>query len=618
MQSSSSPSASAAELLFSHAALYEQAEGQLRVTPASLAFEANDGSKRVNLAWPQVEKDLYSPEKEPRVLLRITTVVAGAPALVFQLVNQPRERLRSELERLKVIIKSVRKPASASQASSTSGASSSVQNSRQALLLADAALLREYNALVRDGKIVDDADFWREKEGLLASFEASRAISSSRGALSAILSDFAVEEVGREKKIVLNPEIISHIFEMYPAVRKAYDTNVPHAMTEEAFWTQYFRSAYFARDKAASRAAAMARGADGAVRSDDFFGRHDPTLKSSESKDGLAVAAEEQSELKKRRIAPSLDLTSTYNDYAVLETADVAISGLGSDGHSNPIVAKYMKNTSIALRSLPDSLAEEEIAKTVAVADAAMTTTPGGSADTGAAVAVVAASEDTLAELIDEPAPAYVDVSFKGHDGNAQGGTHGKGGDGSAHHLTQPPRAPVSAMKASDITRTASQAFCNPSRQQSAKVDDALRRLMLDAESLSSPFSFSSSSSTGEEAGAAAPLQAQTFPEEFTRVRHLLTYTYILPQDPYCYYSIVQVVLEHFSYIAQLLRHFYAALDQAGRCAHQASSSAASAAADKARKIVAALEARRDAVMQFKKEIQASSQAVEKGECPSS
>jgi hypothetical protein len=69
----------------------------------------------------------------------------------------------------------------------------------------------------------------------------------------------------------------------------------------------------------------------------------------------------------------------------------------------------------------------------------------------------------------------------------------------------------------------------------------------------------------------------------------------------------LQVILDHFSYITQLLRHFYAALNQAG---HSPSASSAT----KARKIVSALESRRDAVMHFKKEIQASSQAVDKGE----
>lgn len=74
--------------------------------------------------------------------------------------------------------------------------------------------------------------------------------------------------------------------------------------------------------------------------------------------------------------------------------------------------------------------------------------------------------------------------------------------------------------------------------------------------------------------------------------------------------TFLQVILDHFSYITQLLRHFYAALNQAGRSSASAS---ASAAAAKAGKIVAALESRRDAVMQFKKEIQASSQAIGKG-----
>jgi hypothetical protein len=65
-----------------------------------------------------------------------------------------------------------------------------------------------------------------------------------------IISDIIDEQTAcNSLKIKLTKNIKNNIFIQYPAVKKAYDSKVPHTMSEMLFWQQFFKSHYFHRKK---------------------------------------------------------------------------------------------------------------------------------------------------------------------------------------------------------------------------------------------------------------------------------------------------------------------------------------------------------------------------------
>jgi len=50
-------------------------------------------------------------------------------------------------------------------------------------------------------------------------------------------------------KYNLTPDIIESIFKTYPAVKKKHTDNVPNKLSEQEFWTKFFQSHYFHRDR---------------------------------------------------------------------------------------------------------------------------------------------------------------------------------------------------------------------------------------------------------------------------------------------------------------------------------------------------------------------------------
>ena len=50
-------------------------------------------------------------------------------------------------------------------------------------------------------------------------------------------------------KYNLTPDIIESIFKTYPAVKRKHTDHVPNKLSEQEFWTKFFQSHYFHRDR---------------------------------------------------------------------------------------------------------------------------------------------------------------------------------------------------------------------------------------------------------------------------------------------------------------------------------------------------------------------------------
>lgn len=308
------------------------------MTTIQIVWLNERGAAAVSIPWAQIQKDQYSkfnPTKAVDIVsLALTTVMTAKP-VVFTLLG-PSDSSRRELERIKVVIRDAVKNASRKRGSS-----------RLAWLEADKALFKEYVELVRDGKVIDEEDFWRGKESMLSGFDSSRAVAE-KGPLTALFADDTEVDDKGKMKVKINPEIIHNIFRLYPAVAKAYKDNVPEKMTEKEFWTKYFRSEYYARDKGSS-APDRISGRRAVLQTDDMFQRYDNEM-------AVAAIGHEKSAtdvMAAKRLADmssEINLISTYNDYHSserLESFDVP-----TDISSNPVVSKYIRNTNLIVESM--------------------------------------------------------------------------------------------------------------------------------------------------------------------------------------------------------------------------------------------------------------------------
>ncbi|KAJ1530560.1 hypothetical protein ONE63_005446 [Megalurothrips usitatus] len=115
------------------------------------------------------------------------------------------------------------------------------------LLTQNPSLLQLYKDLVITQVITAD-EFWAKHAAKF--MQKQKAQAQEIGVSGAFLADIKPQTDGcNGLKYNLTPDIIESIFKTYPAVKTKYLEHVPIKLSETDFWTKFFQSHYFHRDR---------------------------------------------------------------------------------------------------------------------------------------------------------------------------------------------------------------------------------------------------------------------------------------------------------------------------------------------------------------------------------
>lgn len=270
----------------------------LRWSPDA-APEGGKAAQPLMVPWGTVLDQQVSSLSSPKAMIRLR--LASGATVVLEFLSESgslEDAFEAREEAKRFIARSIQ--ASGSRKSSAAPLCNAVEiKQRAALLAANPTLKRQHLEMVNEG-LISEEDFWSSRRHLIAS-EASKR--QKTGKTSAILTDLTGDSGtgGNVVKYNLNAEVIHQIFIQYPAVHLAYQAQVPDRMTETEFWSAFFKSKYFHRDRKAGH--------------EDMFTKYE-----EQEKEITSTAAIDP----RGAVDPLVDLTATEEDAAVHHATESA------------------------------------------------------------------------------------------------------------------------------------------------------------------------------------------------------------------------------------------------------------------------------------------------------
>lgn len=220
--------------------------GRLLLYREHIEWRDNAGPEILYVKFMQIKGQRVSPPNKSKVQLQLVLQNDDQATFVFLNPALDKEGLIKERDLLKETLQQSliahRQRVNQLAVANEHDVKQTELREKQRILGENKHLDQLYTHLVAS-KLISAQDFWTDY------YSSTGMVEDKTGISGAFLTNIVQQEGTNGIKLNLNTEIIQAVFNTYPAVEKKHLELVPHEMTEAQFWTKFFQSHYFHRER---------------------------------------------------------------------------------------------------------------------------------------------------------------------------------------------------------------------------------------------------------------------------------------------------------------------------------------------------------------------------------